>query len=357
MTIVVAEVLVAVATAFTVVTAYRSIDRNIEALPELEHVVEPPEEPADDDVRRPLDILVMGSDTRAGKGNGIDGESARTERSDTTILLHVSRDRKTAYGVSIPRDTIVDRPSCTAEDGSRIPAEKDAIWNDAFMVGGPTCTARQVEQVTGLYVEHTVVVDFRGFKEMVDAIHGVEVCIPKEVRDPAHGIYLAPGRRLVTGDEALDYVRERTVLSPNADLGRMRRQQAFLASMANRALSSSTLTSPKRLYDFLGAATRSIKLDPDLASLSKLFDLAWETRAIRPSAVKFITAPFEPYPPDPNRVQLAPAARELWRLMDDDDPLGQFSRDAIGAGDDVGDPDGTDDTEQARIRRENGLCA
>ena len=195
--IVIAEVLVAVATAVTVAVAYRKLDSNLEALPEIPHVVEPHSPGDDDEPRTPLNILVMGSDTRAGEGNAIDGEPAGSERSDTTILLHVSADRETAYGISIARDTMVERPDCQVE-GETIEGAGEVIWNDAFMVGGPLCTVQQVEHVTGIYVDHTVVVDFNGFKDMVDAVHGVEVCIPQDVDDPAHGIFLEAGRRLVT---------------------------------------------------------------------------------------------------------------------------------------------------------------
>lgn len=353
--VVAAELAMAVVTAAVVVVAYRQLDSNIEALPEIPHLAPRPE-PADDEARTPLNVLVMGSDTRAGEGNGIDGESTGSERSDTTILLHVSADRQTTYGVSIPRDAMVERPDCQVGD-EVVPGEDVVIWNDAFSVGGPLCTVQQVEHVTGLYIDHTVVIDFNGFKDMVDAVRGVEVCIPTEVDDPEHDIYLEAGRRLVLGDEALDYVRERTQLSVNADLGRMRRQQAFAASMVNRVLSANTLASPTRLYHFLDAATRSIKLDEDLASLGGLVELARQFRATDPADIKFVTVPVEPYPADPNRLQLAPEADRLWRLIARDRPLGAFARDAIAADDEVGTPGGGGDSGQARERESNGLCA
>lgn len=353
--ILVAELAVAVATALVVGLSYRHLDGNLETLPEISHVVEPPE-PAAEQPRNPLNVLVMGSDTRAGEGNGIDAEAGDSERSDATILLHLSADRETAYGVSIPRDTMVERPDCEA-GGETVAGADTAIWNEAFMVGGPLCTVRQVEHVTGIYVDHTVVVDFNGFKDMVDAVDGVEVCIPRDVVDPAHGITLEAGRRLVSGDEALDYVRERTMLSANADLGRMRRQQAFVASMVSRVLSAGTLASPTRLYGFLDAATASLTLDRELGGLGELVDLAAQFRATDPARIRFVTVPVEAYPADVNRLQLAPEADRLWRLIRDDRPLGALGRLAISADDPVGTPGSAGDSEAARDREANGLCA
>ena len=123
----------------------------------------------------------------------------RPARSDTTILLHVSADRKRAYGISIPRDSLVTRPECKTKGGETIPGGTDVMWNEAFSVGGPACTIQQFEQITGVYIDHFVVVDFAGFEDMVDAIGGVEVCIPEDISDPAHGINIPAGTREIAG--------------------------------------------------------------------------------------------------------------------------------------------------------------
>jgi LCP family protein required for cell wall assembly len=352
--IIVAEVVVAIVTAATVAFAFNQLDGNIEKLPTIEHQVE---EPQAEGPKMPINILVMGSDTRDGEGNDIDGLTGDGARSDTTMLLHVSADRKTAYGVSLARDTVVDRPDCKV-DGAIIPGADDVLFNEAFSVGGPLCTVQQVEKLTGIYINHTVVVDFNGFKDMVDAVHGVEVCIPKDVDDPAHGIQLAAGTRLVSGQEALNYVRERHVLSLNSDVGRMKRQQAFVASMASRVLSAGTLANPKRLYNFLDAATGSVQLDEDLASLGKVYDLSRELEDIDLQHIKFATVPIEAYPPDPNvSLQFAPEAKELWKVIRRDEPLGKFAKGSISADDQVGDAGDEATTDDERERQANGLCA
>jgi LCP family protein required for cell wall assembly len=269
----------------------------------------------------PLNILVMGTDSRSGSGDDIDSQ-AGCDCSDTTILLHISADRKTVYGVSLPRDAMVKRPDCKV--GSKVfPGSSLDMFNAAFSVGGPTCTVEQVHALTGIYIDHYVVVDFAGFKKMVDAIHGVQVCIPEDVNDQAHGIVLKKGTQTLNGDDALKYVRERYDLSPNADIGRMKRQQAFIASMLNKVISAGTLSHPDRVYHFADAAAGSVTTDPALASLGNLVKLARQVRRTNLDDISFITVPFEAYPPDPNRLQWAPTAKQLWARMRADKPLGK----------------------------------
>ena len=143
--------------------------------------------------QEPINLLVMGSDTRDGAGNNIDGLTGDGERSDTTLLFHLSADRTFAYGVSIPRDTVIDRPDCKDEDGETIPGADGAMWNEAYSVGGPACTMQQFEQLTGVRIDNYVKLDFNGFRDMVDAIDGVEVCIPEADRGP-RSRHQHPGR-------------------------------------------------------------------------------------------------------------------------------------------------------------------
>ena len=276
----------------------------------------------------PLNILVMGSDTRVGAGNDLDGQTDIGARSDTTILVHVSADRKTVYGVSLPRDAMVARPDCKGKDGKKIPGAELDIFNAAYSLGGPACTAKQVESLTGLYIDHYVSIDFNGFKDMVEAVHGVTVCIPEPVDDSAHHITFDAGTQELSGQQALNYVRERSS-TPNADIGRMKRQQAFVASMINKVISAGTLTHPSRVYNFLKAATASITTDPGLSSLSKLVNLTWQFRKTNLDDISFITVPFEEYQPDPNRLQWAPAAKGLWKVILNDQPLPKKYREQV----------------------------
>ena len=272
--------------------------------------------------QEPLNILVMGSDDRDAPGNNIDNLTGQGKRSDTTILLHLSADRSRAYGISIPRDSIVNRPSCLDDNGKPISQpETGAMWNDAFSIGGPGCTIRQFEQLTGVPIDHYVVVDFSGFRDMVDAIGGVEVCIPAPIVDPAHGINLPAGTRKLVGYQALNYVRERYVVGNGSDIGRMKRQQAFIASMAHQVVSANTLANPIHLTKFLEAATKSLQLDPGIGSLAKLVNLGYQFRHIGLDKIQFITVPWEVDPSNPNRVVWAPTAKRVWSYIADDKPL------------------------------------
>jgi LCP family protein required for cell wall assembly len=368
--IIVSQLCLALLTAVGVVFAYERLNGNIGDGLDIDHNVEPPDHEGE---RGPLNVLVMGSDSREGEGNDLESDGATGERSDTTILIHVSADRKSAFGVSLPRDALVDRPTCRV-DGEKVPGEKLAMFNTAFALGGAQCTIQTVESLTGIYIDHFVTIDFNGFKDMVDAVGGVEVCIPKDVDDEEHNIHFDAGTQELTGQDALNYVRERYVLSVTGDIGRMKRQQAFIASMVNKVMSAGTLSRPDRVYSFLEAATDSIAVDEDLDSMGALVDLATQFQDTGLAHIKFITVPIAEYEPDPNRLVWTPKAEELWERIRDDRPLGEdFSDDSLSADDPVGTPTGGaspsetggtggtggagSDTEDDEERLAAGLCA
>ena len=279
---------------------------------------------------KPLNILLLGSDTREGQTGHIGGDTPGL--SDTTILLHISGDRKLAYGVSLPRDAMVERPACERKDGQGTAPAELSMFNAAYAVGGPACTIKTVEELTNVRVDHFVVIDFNGFRKMVDALGGVEVCVPKEVNDTTGHITLPAGTYNVKGQRALDYVRVRHDISNNGDIGRMKRQQTFLASMANKAVSAGTLVNPVRLVRFLDAATKSLTTDTGLSSLNKLGGLAKSLKGVGLDQIQFLTVPFETYEPDPNRLQWAPAADRLWYRIRHDMPINKrFSGDVTTA--------------------------
>jgi LCP family protein required for cell wall assembly len=271
-------------------------------------------EPAQE--REAENILLIGSDERRGKN----ARNVAGARSDTTILLHLAADRESAVLVSIPRDSMVQRPECTREDGTVVPGGLD-MFNEAYALGGPACTIRTVESLTDIRIDHHVVVDFRGFKNMVDALGGVEVCLPQDVDDPQSKLRLSAGRHTVKGQQALAYVRTRKGLGNGSDLSRIDRQQAFLSSMVSKVSSTGLLLRPDRLFSFLDAATKSITTDPELASLNAMRKRAQSVRGLDASQVRLLTVPNETYPADPNRVQWSPAADALWRAIRFDNPL------------------------------------
>lgn len=313
--------------AVTAAVAYQNLNGNITALDTTKALgtdrpdpVTVPDKPA-----KPLNILLIGSDSRQGSHIGGDTPGL----SDTTIVLHINADRTTATGISIPRDSMVNRPDCLSKDGhTRIPAAL-AMFNTGYALGGPGCTQRTVEQLTGIRIDHFAVVNLAGFSRMVNAIGGVPICVPSEVNDPIGHIHLPAGTYIADGAQALDYVRERHALSPNGDLGRMKRQQAFLSAMADKVLSTGTLTNPVSLYGFLDAATASLTTDPDLASLHQLAGLAEQMRGINAAHIRFLSIPTQPYAPDPNRLQWTPGATQVWNALRTDTPLPRTVRSAL----------------------------
>ncbi|WP_238473591.1 LCP family protein [Nocardioides cavernaquae] len=352
---------------------YRTLNGNLNVV-SIETLTNRPVKEKVEGDRQPINVLVMGSDSRDG-ANNIDGLTGGGQRSDTTMLLHLSADRKQAYGVSLPRDAMVERPECKKKNGDVIPGGF-AMWNDAFSYGGPLCTVQQTEQLTGIRIDHFVVVDFSGFKDMVDAVDGVEICVPEEVNDTHGNIHLDAGRREVRGKEALDYVRVRSNISANGDIGRMKRQQVFIASMVNKVLSGQTLGNPVRLINFLKAATKSLTVDKAMGNLKEMADLGAQFRDIKLSDIKFITVPWSFWPENPNRlIWKTEESKELWRKIRKDLPLSKrLSSEAVTADESPGasdkpspssspssspsDEPSDEPTKSAEeIAEENGLCA
>ncbi|WP_053853200.1 LCP family protein [Streptomyces sp. NRRL B-24085] len=297
-------------------------------------------------VKDAQNILLIGSDSRSGDGNGRYGRDSGTERSDTTILLHLAAGRRTATAVSLPRDLMVDVPACLGRDGTRS-APMFAMFNYAFQKGGSACTIRTVEKLTNIRVDHHVVVDFHGFKDMVDAVDGVAVCLAEPIDDKAAKLRLPAGRVTLDGEEALGYVRARKSLGNGSDTDRMDRQQRFLGALVNKVQSNDVLLNPVKLYPVLDAATSSLTTDPGLASLRGLYELVRGLRHIPAGRVQFLTVPRESYVYDANRDQLVePEARRLFEQLRKDAPV-KVTEKAPGVSEDSRD-------EEARGQSENG---
>lgn len=245
-------------------------------------------------------ILMLGSDSRAGT-NGQYGVDQGELNSDTIILLHISPNGDHAVGISFPRDSMVQVPACKLKGGGMSKPYFGMI-NSAFAVGGPLCSWKTIEANTGIHIDHFVDVDFSGFKRVVDALGGVEICMPKAVDDPRANLSLPAGKQIVKGDNALAYVRERYALGDGSDLGRIKRQQKFMSSIVKKAVSTDMMANPVRVYNFLDAATKSITTDDGL-TVSKMKDLAGTLKGMTSGKVQFVTVPNHAYDPDPNRVQ------------------------------------------------------
>ncbi len=335
MVVVVTQVVIALLTATLVYAAWRHLDANLQAGGSIPHPQGKRVPTKDQQVpTSPLNILVLGTDNRSGAGDSIDGE-AGCNCSDTTILVHLSADRSSAYAVSIPRDALVRPVACTRDH----PYLDTGLveWNQAYAAGGAACTAEQLQQDFHVYVDDYVVIDFSGFRNMVNAIGGVNVCIPFELSDPTYDkVTFQPGKAVhLDGDQALAYVRLRHVLA-GTDIGRIKRQQAFVAALTAHLVSADTLTRPDRLYRFADALTKSITTNPEIAHVRALVDLARQFRAIDVRHIRFVTLPNQIYDVPRTderwgRVRILPAAYRLMRIVDRDRPLGAFSRGSVSA--------------------------
>ncbi|MEZ0107586.1 LCP family protein required for cell wall assembly [Catenulispora sp. EB89] len=304
---------------------YLHLNGNIETAGDLNTLTDRPK------AGPPVNILLLGSQTRDGQTGQFGGSDATgsfggatgTDLSDTSMLLHVSGDRKYALVVSIPRDTIVNRPPCPTRDGTgTIPGQAGAMFDASMSLGGPLCTAATVEQFFGVRVDHFVRLDFNGFRKIVTYLGGVEVCIPPGgIDDPYSHLNLPAGRHVVTGDEALAFVRDRHGIGDGSDLGRIEMQKMFLTSLITKIEDSGTLADAGRLYQLADITTSSITTDQALGSVSALLDLAGQVQGLKPHDINFITLPTVQDPNDPNRVDPAPSAQTVWGLINADQSL------------------------------------
>lgn len=266
----------------------------------------------------PLTIAVFGDDTRSGKNGFVGGEKGKG-RSDTALVMHLDADRTRATVASIPRDSMVQRPECVDDDGSTIPGGLD-MFNAAYTVGGPACSIKTIESLTGVRIDEYVVVDFNGFRKIVDAVGGVEVCVPSAIKDRDSGLDIPAGTTKLDGQQALAFVRNRHGVGDGSDLSRIKSQQLFLSSLAGTVKKMDISDLPK-LYAFLNATTSSLTTSPKLGKIANLAELAKATRDLPESEITMLTVPVGEYAPDPNRVQWAPEADKLWKAMREDEPL------------------------------------
>ncbi|HEY0188600.1 MAG TPA: LCP family protein [Cellulomonas sp.] len=288
-------------------------------------------DPDDPDAGQDVNILVMGSDERDGENEAIGGYVGGM-RSDTTIVLHISADRSRVELISIPRDSLVDIPSCTMSDGSTTAAQSDVMFNSAFSIGADNggdiasaaaCTINTVQQNTGVRIDHFVVVDFAGFINMVDSIGGVPICIANDMTSEKAGLDLTAGYQTLNGTQALAFARARTGtgVGDGSDTNRLGRQQELLAAVFRELLSKNLLTDITQLIRFLDSATDSLSIDSGFSSITDMAGLAMSLQGVSSDDISFMTIPFETAPSDANRVVWTDEATTIWSNVANDIPM------------------------------------
>ncbi|MFG3254884.1 LCP family protein [Streptomyces sp. NPDC048172] len=274
-------------------------------------------------------ILVVGSDSRAG-ANAEYGKGLETMQSDTLMVVHLAANREWATVMSLPRDSYVRIPSCERGDGKKSAPHSFKI-NESFAIGGSkgdvgaaaACTIKTVEKNTGLRMDHFMSVDFQGFKGMVNALGGIEVCPKEPIHDKKAHLDMEAGCQTVKDEKALGYVRTRYSVGDGSDLGRIGRQQEFMRALARKA--QKKVTSPAALYDFLDSTTKSLTTDEELAGLKPLYELASQVKGIPQDRLTFLTVPNYPrqadIPADRANVvwQYPQAARLFGQLAHDEE--------------------------------------
>ncbi len=277
-----------------------------------------------------VNYLIVGSDTREGlsraeikrlKVGGTD--VAAGKRSDTMLLVHISKKRDKAATISVPRDSYAKIPEHENSQGKLIPATYSKI-NSAFNWGGAPLLIQTFEEMSGLRIDHYVEINFVGFVRMVDALGGVEICTKKDIDDPKSHLVLPAGRHVLDGVDSLKYVRTRQ-FDGLGDLGRMKRQQEFAGAMLRKATSAGVLLNPVKMVDFISSALDSVVTDEGL-NQGDLLTLGKQLRNLSASNVRTLTIPLKYYNYSKNGVSAAVLwdpvlAPELFERIKNDDAL------------------------------------
>ncbi|MGW2210572.1 LCP family protein [Streptomyces sp. NPDC001781] len=272
-------------------------------------------------------VLVLGSDSRAGANAGLGTGHVAGARSDTALVIHIPEGRKQAVAVSIPRDTLVTRPECVKDDGTKLSPANRVMFNSVYSAAGPACVVKTVEKMSGVRLDHFVEIDFAGFKGLVDAIGGVPVTVDRDIHDSSSGLDLAAGTHRLDGTEALQFVRTRHGIGDGSDLGRIGMQQKFLMALLAEIKKQDLMGSPTKAYAVADDLTTALTTDSGLASLTRLAEFSRSMNGVDTSTMETIMLPVQYDTQDPNRVVAAePQAEQLWTALRTDGAIPDSAR-------------------------------
>ncbi|MGR8010187.1 LCP family protein [Streptomyces hypolithicus] len=280
----------------------------------------------------PLNILLIGSDARNTDENKALGGAKETfdgpPLADVQMLLHVSADRSNMSVISMPRDTMLKLPDCTdPETGEMYKAKELGQTNQSLSRGGPGCTVATWYALTGITIDHFMMVDFGGVVDMADAIGGVPVCVTDSVHSrndqgEGSGLKLRKGTHSIKGEQALQWLRTRYGFMDGSDLGRTRAQHMYMNSMVRELRKSTKLTDPNKLLALAAAATGALVVDDGLNTVMKLYDLAEVLKQVPTERITMTTMPNFYSTRFSGRVEPEPEdAEQLFRMVREDIPL------------------------------------
>ncbi|MBS2962181.1 LCP family protein [Actinocrinis puniceicyclus] len=278
-------------------------------------------EPTDSYGRSQLNLLVIGSDSRNNPADcAIGHDCGPGANADVEMVVHLSADRSNATVMSIPRDTVVMLPRCTDPVNHTSGGGFVATINSSLQ-WGPSCTVLAVHQLTGLTIDHFVMVDFVGVESLSNALGGVQVCVTNKMADPNSRLRLNKGINMVQGASALAFVRTRHGFYDGSDLGREKAQHYFLGQMIKEVRATMNLSDFGTLLKVADAATKALTVDDGLSGVTGLEGLATTMNRVPTSRISFVTMPWNVDPASPAHVQVAqPYAEQMFQNIRNDVP-------------------------------------
>ncbi|MFI8995966.1 LCP family protein [Streptomyces sp. NPDC053542] len=309
----------------------------------------------------PMNILLLGSDSRNSKENvklgGAKADVGRKPLADVQMLLHVSADRSSMSVLSIPRDTRVTIPECTdPKSGEKYP-QTTAPINQSLQHGGPGCTVATWKELTGIYIDHFMMIDFAGVVQMADAVGGVPVCVDDNIyshdsKGHGSGLKLTEGEHNIKGVQALQWLRTRYGFEDNTDIGRAKAQHMYMNSMIRQLKAGTKLTDPGKLQALAEAATKALTVDEGLGSVKKLYDLGGDLNRVPVKRVTMATMPWS-YGPGESYVMPKPGdAEQVFAMLRNDTALD--GKDAEKKKKPAADPKPTTPKEELQVTVQNG---
>lgn len=315
----------------------------------------------------PMNILVIGTDSRQGLGDAY-GDPGGIGHADTTVLFHLSADRTNVTALSIPGDLVTSIPDCPTKQkggsakvvkgtpaGTSSPKFDESLAQDGR---DPGCTMRLVTQLTGLPVDHFMMVDFTAVKTLSSAVGGVDVCLARPLSDPKSHLDLGAGPHRLEGEQALEFVRTRNALPNRSDLERVKLQQSFLGAMIREMRSGGTLTDPKKLWKLADTASKALTVDTPIGSVASLNSLAGDLGKVNAKNITFATLPVVDNPDDKAHTTVVvdkSRASQLLAMMKADVSLSRTSKTPAAPDPRLTGPKATPHNTRVNIRNGSGV--
>jgi LCP family protein required for cell wall assembly len=275
-----------------------------------------------------MNILILGSDSRNDaedlKLGGARSTVGEAPRADVIMIAHLSADRSNMSVVSIPRDTRVNIPPCTDPKTHKEYPATNAIINASLGRGGAGCTLATVQNLTGVYIDHWLTIDFSGVVKMADVVGGVEVCVRENVDDHSTAaqpggshLHLKAGRQKIYGQTALQWLRTRHAWGSDAE--RAKAQHMYMSALIRQLRSQNLFTNPGKLNKIATTAMSAFEVSKEIGTPKKLYDLGMQLKTVPSNRITMLTMPHDADPQDPGAHYVPSAdAPQVWSLLRND---------------------------------------